>query len=178
MAEKAPPPLQFRYCGEGHFEPENGYWATRADNHYVIGEVYGLSVHQDRSARSQSHYFATIKEAWKNLPEDGGYLDLFPSTEHLRKFALIRCGFCDVQSFACGTKVEAERWARNLKPFDDYSIVLIEGTTVRRYTAQSQDHRSMSPKAFQESKTRVLDYLASIIRVPIDDLRKQAGRSA
>ena len=57
-----------------------------------VGAVHGWQLAEHRSKASHDHFFAIINEAWKNLPEDMG--DDFPSPEHLRKWALIKSGFC------------------------------------------------------------------------------------
>jgi hypothetical protein len=107
-----------------------------------------------------------VGEAWSNLPE---YLaDEFPTPDDLRKWALIRTGFCDIQ------KVTGNKLLR----FKGYSVVTTDAdgvTTIR--TARSQSFASMGKKEFEASKTAVLDYLAAMINVTPEDLMK-AGKAA
>jgi hypothetical protein len=139
-----------------------------ADRHFVIGEVYSLVQHEDRSAVSHRHYFASIREAHNNLPEDVA-LD-FPTPERLRKFCLIKAGYCDSQSFVASSKAEALRLAAFIKPVDEFSVVTVEGPVVTRYTAKSQSERAMGKKEFQASKDAVLGIISDMLGVAPRDL--------
>lgn len=168
----AAPPIQLVYEGDGRFAPAGGWMARKADQHFVVGQSYALVEHRDRSIATHNHQFAWIADAWANLPEHHQHQPWAQTSEHLRKFALIRTGFCDTQTFPCGSRAEAERWARNLRPMDDYAVVTVEGTTVHRFAAQSQSVRAMGAKRFQESKTAILDYIASLLGVEASELAK------
>lgn len=157
--------LLFRYEGEGEFRAASTYHARRADLAYVVGEVYPLQVEQQRSQATHNHEFAAIADMWASLPERYRDEPWAQSPEHLRKYALIRCRYCDTQTYACGSRAEAERWARNLRPLDEYSIVTVEGTTVYRFTAQSQSRKAMGAKLFQESKTAILEFIEDLIGI-------------
>ena len=157
--------LLFRYEGEGEFRAASTYHERRADLTYVVGEVYPLQVEQQRSQATHNHEFAVIADMWASLPERFKDEPWAQSPEHLRKYALIRCRYCDTQTYACGSRAEAERWARNLRPLDEYSIVTVEGTTVYRFTAQSQSRKAMGAKLFQESKTAVLEFIEDLIGI-------------
>ena len=155
------PPLNFRWNGDSMVP-----WQPRlADRHFVVGEDYLLVEHHERSQVTHNHEFAAVADLWKSLPERYAHEPWAQSAEHLRKFALIRTGFCNTQTYACGSRAEAERWARNLRPLDEYSIVTVEGSTVHRFTAESQSRRAMGAKRFQESKTAILEYLEDLIGV-------------
>lgn len=173
-----PAPLPLRYEGEGEFQAPRGHWCKRADAEFVIGEVYRMAPVEDRSIASHNHQFAEIAEAWKNLPERFHNQPWAQSAEHLRKYALIRTGFCDTQTFACGSRAEAMRWASNLRPIDEYSVVTVEGTTVYRFTAQSQSMRAMGKQRFQESKQAILDWLDDLLEVERGTIARNAGRAA
>jgi hypothetical protein len=171
-------PLLFRFEGEGRFGPASPYHARKADEHYVIGELYPLEESYGRSQASHGHQFAWLHEAWMSLPERFKAEPWAQTSEHLRKYALIRTGYCDTTTFACGSRAEAERWAKNLRPFDEYSIVAIEGTTVQRFTAQSQSMRAMGGKRFNASKAAILDFIAGLIGVEPQALASQGDRAA
>lgn len=144
-----------------------------AARHLVEGEVYHLAPWEDRSMVSHRHEFAFIKSAWSSLPERFGDQPWAASPEHLRKYALIRTKWCNTQTFACGSKAEAMRWAQNLRPLDEYSIVTTEGSTVFRFTAMSQSRRSMGGKAFQKSKQDIIEFLEDLIEIPRGTLEGQ-----
>lgn len=165
-------PLVFQWDGE-HMVPLN---PRAADRQYVVGEQYRLAVHEERSAASHSHYFAALNEAWQNLPEDQA--ERFPTVEHLRKWALIKAGYHDERSIVAASKAEATRIAAFIRPMDDYAIVVSSGAVVIVYTAKSQSMKAMGREAFQDSKQKVLDIVASMIDVRPAELRHEAGQAA
>jgi len=143
---------------------------------YEVGETYVLVPHEERSGVSHRHFFATVNECWQNLPED--LAEDFQTSEHLRKWALIKAGYADKQSIVCSSKAEAQRFAAFLRPVDTYSIVVVSEATVTRYTAQSQSQKAMGAKVFQDSKTKVLDILSDLVGVTPETLQHEAGRAA
>lgn len=166
------PPIAFAWDGES-MVPQNG---RLADRHYVVGLSYRLAPYEDRSQRSHNHYFAAVKEAWENLPEDKA--ERFPTSEHLRKWALIRAGYRDERSIVAASKAEAQRMAAFVKPMDEYAVVVVSEAVVTVYTAKSQSLRAMGKKDFQASKDAVLDVLAAMVGVGAPALRQNAGRAA
>lgn len=160
-------PVQFQWDGEA-MVPASPRWAREADRQFVIGERYMLTEYHDRSMATHNHEFASIADMWASLPERYADEPWAQSAEHLRKYALIKCRYCNTQTYSCGSHAEAERWAQNLRPLDEYSIVTVEGTTVYRFTAQSQSKRAMGAKLFQESKSAILDYIEDLIGIERD----------
>ena len=158
-------PIRLRYEGNGDFRVLSNYWAMRADRDFVVGEVYPMVPHQERSQATHNHEFAVIADLWASLPERYKHEPWAQTPDHLRKYALIMCRFCDTQTYACGSRAEAERWAKNLRPIDEYSVVSIEGTTVFRFTAQSQSRRAMGAKRFQESKQAIIEYIEGLLGI-------------
>jgi hypothetical protein len=169
-------PLMLRYEGDGEFRTISGFWAGRADRAYVCGEVYKMVEHHDRSMNSHRHYFASIAEAWKNLPDEA--LDEYPTPEALRKKALIRKGYRDERTLVCSTKAEAERVAAFMRPSDEFAIVTFRDCVVREWVAKSQSTKAMGAKEFQQSKSDVLDFVADLIGVSRDELNQSAGMAA
>ncbi len=166
------PPLVFDWDGEAMI-PRS---PRLADKHYVVGEFYRMVPHEDRSMRSHRYYFASVNEAWKNLPEH--LAERFPTAEHLRKYALIRAGYRDERSIAAASKAEAQRVAAFIKPMDEYAIVRVSEAVVTVYTAKSQSMRAMGKKAFGESKEAVLDILSAMIGTTPATLAANAGQAA
>ena len=157
---KGPRPV-FIWNGEA-FEPEPRFrW--QCDQDYAVGEKYRMDIIEDRSAASHSHYFATINEAWLNLPEDQA--KRFPSPEHLRKWALVQCGYCHETPAVFSTKQDALTSASLIRKTDKYSVLTVHDNVVTRYEPESQSTRSMDKERFQKSKTAVLELLASMIQV-------------
>jgi hypothetical protein len=172
----APRPIPMQWNGEA-MQPTRGF-ARLADQEFVIGEVYTLAeVDASRSMASHRHYFAAVYDAWLNLPELDA--ERFPTADHLRKYALIRAGYCDSREIVCSSKAEAVRLGAFVKPMDPYALVAVSGSCVRVYTAKSQSAKAMGRKVFQESKDAVLGVLAGMIEVSKEQLLKfDAGQGA
>ena len=130
----------------------------------------------DLSAASHSHYFASLTEAWRNLPED--MAERFPTVEALRKWALIKAGFRDERSVVCSNKTEAQRIATFIRHLDDMTVVVVTEATLTVMTAKSQSMRAMGRVEFQRSKEAVLDVVAQMIGVKRDALAANAGKAA
>ena len=158
------------------FKPLSPQWARQADRHFAVGQTYRMEVREERSPQSHNHYFASISEAWENLPPALG--ERFATADHLRKYALIRAGYRDERSIVCGSKAEAQRVAAFIKPLDDYAVVVARDAVVVVFTAKSQSMRAMGKKAFAESKQKVLDVVAQMIGTSAGDLGKNAGQAA
>jgi hypothetical protein len=155
-------PITMRWDGDA-MVPASQFWASRADKLWVVGEHYKIAEHHDRSGVSHRHFFAVVNEAWSNLPDR--LLEEFPTAEVLRKKLLIRAGYADERSIVCASKAEAQRVAAFIKPMDDYAVVTVREAVVRVFTAQSQSVKAMGNRAFQESKTKVLDALDDLLGV-------------
>jgi len=165
-------PIPCIWTGEA-FQPMNARFLREADARHGVGDVVTLAPVEDRSAASHRQYFASINEAWQNLPDD--LAERYPTADHLRKAALIRAGYRDERTFACNSRAEAIRLAAFLRPMDDYALVALSGTVVVVYTAKSQSMRAMGKAAFQKSKDDVLTALAAMIGVTTEALHRAAN---
>lgn len=168
----APPPIPMAYEGDGVFRALPRFKGLAAE-HFGQGEIVTFVAHEDRSLKSHRHFFAAVTEAWQNLPESLG--DRFPTTDALRKFALIRTGWRDERSIACSSKAEARRLAAFIRPMDDYALVVVSEALVTVYTAKSQSMKAMGREAFQKSKDDVLAFLAEQIGISQQTLEKAAA---
>jgi hypothetical protein len=167
-----PPPQLFTWDGEA-MRPER---PKLADKEFCVGEKYRLGVIEERSWSSHNHFFAALQEAWENLSDE--QVERWPTAEHLRKYALIKTGFCEERSVVCSTKAEAERIAAFVKAMNGYCVVLLKEKTVTVYEAKSQSYRAMTRAEFQKSKDEVLNYIASLIDVTPRALEQNAGAHA
>jgi hypothetical protein len=154
-------PLTFVWDGDTMMPVASCRRAANAT--FVVGERYRMEVVEERSQRSHSHYFASIHEMWASLPDEKAVH--FPTAVHLRKFALIRCGYSDQRQIVCASKAEAQRIAGFIKPMDEYAVVTHHEAVVSVFTAQSQSRKAMGHREFQDSKDRVLDYIAGLLGV-------------
>jgi hypothetical protein len=159
--------LPFRYEGNGLFRCLRPKQITAA-----IGQVDGWQLAEHRSPESHRHFFACVNEAWKSLPED--MADDFPSPEHLRKWSLIKAGFCSETRIACANNSEAMTLATKAKAMDRYSIIAIDGKAVTIWTADSQRKDAMGRAAFQEAKERALHIISQLIGTDAATLKEAA----
>lgn len=170
-----PKPFLFEWDGES-LKPATKYWAPKCDEYFVIGERYQMIEHDQPRPSSRGHYFASLHEAWANLPE--AMAERFHTSEHLRKYALIKTGWHDSNSIVLPTNADALRVASFIRPKDEFAVIIVDGNTVTDYTAQSQSARAMGKAKFQKSKWDVIDYVASLVGLTTEELKANAGKAA
>lgn len=168
-------PLLFRWEGDA-MKPAGAHQQDRCDKEYVVGQTYRLMEWEERSDVSHKHQFAWLKEAWDQLPDD--LKDLYPTTEHLRKRALIEAGFYDEEAIDAGTNAAALRVAASARRWHEFSLVIVRGPIVLIRTPKSQSRRKMNAKDFQRSKESIMEIVAEMIGVSPDQLREEAGKAA
>lgn len=135
----------------------------RADAFYTVGERYIMAPISQRSDATHKHEFAWLREAWMSLPES--LADQYPTSEHLRKRALIDAGYYNESITDVGSNAAALRVAAAFRAIDDFSLVIVRGPIVVRRTAKSQSRRAMVAKEFQESKTAIMEVVAKLLGV-------------
>jgi hypothetical protein len=119
-----------------------------------------------------------LREAWDQLPESMT-VDL-PSPEHLRKYALIKCGYHERRIIVMDTPEDAKRVAVALRRqrLHEFTLITVVGCSVNMWWAQSQSEDAMGAKTFQESKEAVIAFCAKLIGVDAGTLMGEAGQSA
>lgn len=137
------------------------------DKQFVVGETYMLENIEQRSSVSHKHYFARLNDLWHSLPEH--IAPLYPSVEHLRAYALIQAGFCDVRTMTFQSKRIAEKVVAFVKPSDPFSIVDHRGATVMVFSPKSQSTHAMDKEEFGRSKRAVLEIIENMVGVTKDD---------
>jgi hypothetical protein len=168
-------PIRFQWDGEV-FVPASRFWARVCDRQLVVGQEYMLEEYYERSDRSHRHYFACIREAWKNLPET--IATKFPTPEHLRKRALIGTGFYTEAVLVAANNTEAMRILQFMRARDEFSVFSLNDDTIVERRAISQSRREMGGKQFKESKDAVLDYCSNLVGIDVTTLKKNADRAA
>jgi hypothetical protein len=150
--------------------PANQVWAGRADRDLVVGEKYVVAEYSTRSKRSHDHFFAAVDEAFQNLPEQ--FAGRFRDSEHMRKVALVECGYYTetIQHFS--TKDDAIKAASMVT--EDGAVVSVYRTYCIKRVPLSQSYRGMGKAVFQKSKTDVLDWVAALIGVPTEKLLEES----
>lgn len=168
-------PIVMEWDGEA-LRPCGRFAQAKADKQYVIGERYGVEIHEERSSASHAHFFSCVNEVWKNLPDD--LAQQFPSPEALRKRALILTGFRTERELVCSSKAEAQRLAAFLRPADEFALIVVHECTVIELKAKSQSMKAMGARDFYQSKEAVLAKLSEMIGVDVTTLRREAGMAA
>jgi hypothetical protein len=150
------------YEKDGCFVPKGGF-TQRCSRFFKDGETVMLAPFEPRSMASHRGYFAQINELWANLPER--LVDQFPTSEHLRKKALIDTGHYNDSVEVFETQAEAMAYMRGVKR-DEFVICSLVDTTVVVRTAKSQrmfGEAPMSKAEFQKSKDDVLRWIEELI---------------
>jgi hypothetical protein len=145
------PPIYFTWTGES-MEPLARF-SRLAENSFTSGHAYRMIIEEERSAASHRQYMAAVHEGWMQLPEPWDIA--FPTEDHLRKYLLIKAGFCTI------TKVLGKKRI----PIDGYAIACEEDGVLTIYQAKSQSYKAMGKEEFAKSKTAVLDLLADMIGI-------------
>lgn len=162
------------YIWEGDvFRPATVHWARKADKQFVIGQEYHLVEYHPRSMASHNAFFAQVHEAHKNLPDE--LAERYPTPEHLRKYCLIKAGFCDTQTVVFASRKDAEKAAALVIPLDEFSVVDVRDTTLTRYVAKSQSFRAMGKDDFQKSKEEVIRIMAEMLGTTTEALQSAGG---
>lgn len=134
----------------------------------VVGENYRLVEENERSMRSHNHYMASVAEGWRQLPES--IADNFPTETHLRKRALVDAGYYDEEVIDCGSNRVAVNVAAAIRKRDDFALIFIRDQFVIIRTAKSQSLKAMGDKDFKASKQAVLEIIAGMVRVTVEQL--------
>jgi hypothetical protein len=146
-----------------------------ADKAYVIGRRYWLDEVSERSWVSHAHQFVWIDKAWDNLPE--ALAETFPTSEHLRKAALIATGWHRERVINAGSRAAAISVAAYARSEDAFAQVVIRGPTVIVRKARSQRMHGldrMLKAEFEASKADILGWIANLIGVEPERLRGAA----
>lgn len=138
------------------------------------GETVIVTAERPRSMNSHRHQWAWLHEAWATLPESLRDEPFAASPEHLRKHALIKCGFADCVEVDCGTEAAARKalpaFVAAMTEARGYAVGQISGPVFRVWTAKSQSVAAMGGDEFKRSKALILDWVASLIEVSADQL--------
>lgn len=165
-------PMVFHWNGEAMI-PHN---AKRADREFVVGQNYPLIQHEDRTSATHNHEFGWLKDAWLNLPES--LSDLYPTSEHLRKRALIDAGYYNEEIIDAGSNAAALRVASAFRKREEFSLVIVRGAFVIIRTAKSQSRRSMDKKEFQASKTAIMEIIEGMTGAKASEHQANAEQAA
>lgn len=150
-----------------------------ANRQFRAGQEYALVPHQGRSEKAHGLYFKCVEVAWQNLPEQwqrrpDSNRERFPTSNALRKWALVQEGFADEYVTVCDTNEVAMQVAALARTLDEFSVIRVSENIVTVWVAQSQDHHCMGHDEFQRSMDKVLGRLSSMLDISVDKLTENA----
>lgn len=129
-----------------------------------------------RSERSHNHEFGWLRDAHASLPEQYAMEPWAQTPEHLRKYALIRTGYCTTDTVAVGSNAAALRVAAFVRGREEYTLTSVQGATVHTFTPESQSRKAMGKERFQASKTAIMEFIANLLGCTVEELAR--ARSA
>ena len=150
-----------------HLIPLRKY-AAICDRELTIGERFICGIEPLSSPASRRHFFAVINELFESWPET--HPRQFATPDHLRRWALIRCGFRSERQFAAASPAEARRLATFLHGGDEYAEIAVNGNVVVEWKALSQKSYAMGREQFAKSKAETLAFLAEQVGVTVESL--------
>ncbi len=153
---------------------------------FAVGQIAAFKEDKERAEESHRHYFACVREAWRQRPEylvDRFGTDEKQGADKLRKWCLIKAGFCDRRIFVAASTEQALAYVANAGWIDDSVVSFIEGNVVTTLRARTQKMKKsgedgMDKKDFEASKEAVLRECAHLVGVDVASLEEQARRAA
>ncbi len=123
--------------------------------------------------KMRQRFFAALRDCHASLkPEQR---ERFPTSETLRKQALIAVGWCDVATVIAGSKKAAPGIAAYLRMRDPYCIIKDSGTEVLTVlTARSMARRALPKKEFLDVSEKVFDWIYQTTGVDLNQWEQAA----
>jgi hypothetical protein len=152
---------------------------------YVDGEEYPLDVHMERSTASHNQYFAALTELYNSLPESVSIITVedvsmprWPTSEHFRKWCLIKTGWYVEKNFACASAGHARNLAAFVRKVDEHAVITLRQDVVSVFEAKSQSRAAMGKEKFEASKRDVIDLATSLVGVTKTEAMRAASKPA
>lgn len=125
-----------------------------------------------RSMKAHRRFFAELANRWETMPEH--IRARFANSTHLRKFALISCGWIDddIKDIACGTPEVAVIGAVCAKTSNRYAMITIRESVITIYQARSMrttGEKCMTAKEFYQAADDVLAFLDAMLGIGKDE---------
>ena len=139
------------------------------------GEDYALGPVEGVPSKSRAAFFATIHEAWKNLPEDD---TRFPDSEYLRKRALVAAGWATNAQYVMDSPKDARSMAMGLRRADPYAVVKCSGNVVDYWSPKSIATGQIHGDEWKGVMQRALDWVATLARTTRKELEENAGAAS
>ena len=167
---RRPRAVFLKWTGEV-FVPEPSF-AHYCGREYAVGEIYPMMPVEERSQSSHNHFFAALAEGFNNLSEENA--KRFPTAEHLRHWCLVQCGYYAEATYVLANSKEARKLAADTRRRSEYAVISIRDNVVKVWEAESQSMAAMKKQRFEESKSAVLELVASMARTTRPQLEKEA----
>lgn len=139
------------------------------------GELYFFKADQKRYWPRHQWFMATIRSCWESLPEH--LKEEYPSPDFLRKRMLVLAGYSKITKIRYSSREDAYTTAALISKFmDDYSVIQVDGSTIKIETARSQaikiskDDDLMDNDEFKRSCDNVLDLIAILLGTSRNDI--------
>ena len=155
--------LRAQWDGEGFFLPTVS--KMKCKETLKPGETVALEIKRPRHLAMHRRFMAMVTDYHDNLPESLANAPFAASPDHLRKYALIRCGFADTITHTAKSEAEARRVEETFQSMrgDTFALVYRQGLIVYRSVALSQAFAKMNQKQFRESSERIEEFLATLV---------------
>jgi hypothetical protein len=150
-------------------------YLTQMHESCIHGAVYRLEPSR-RSQKQHNFQFREIDIAWHNLPEE--LQERFPSSEHLRKWALCKAGYCNRTESVFESEEKAREVERMILRFEQYAVVEVRGNVLIAMLAWSQNKKAMGGTLFAESLDAVLDVIANLLGTTAEALKRATLEAA
>lgn len=136
------------------------------------GKEFYIEHVEQRSMKAHDRFFAALHHCWDSMPEH--IVTRFINATHLRKFALIRCGWVEtMRDHPFDTPEAAALGAMCAKTASGYSLVVITGCIVTVYQARSMqisgEKPKMTAKEFYRAADDVLAFLDELLKIGRDE---------
>lgn len=159
--------LRLRHLGDGHWQAA-GPADLQRSREYPVGSSASFDEQKARSSAQERRWFGILKTTWDNM--DDHLRRRFPDPEALRKWALIRAGWCESREFVAEGEEAAALTAAGLRWAEPYSIVVQAGNVVFAYRAKSQGRKAMGRQQFAEFTERGLAHISELLGCDVDDI--------
>lgn len=152
-------------------------FAPLCERQFEAGEDYALTTFERPSTRSQGHFFAVVRAVWDNMPES--LAKRFPSSEHLRKWALVEVGHATEAVYVLDSEKDAGIFAKAMRKADHYAVIMLSGNVVKVFTAKSMKPSLFHNKAeYQELKDRVFVELTKLTGNTLRELEHEGAQQS
>ena len=162
------------YCdwdGEA-FRPLARY-ARQCDAKFVVGVRYVVEAELPRNMQAHKAYFSGLKEIWDSLPD--GVAEQFPSSDHMRKHALCRTGYCGETKSVFTSHRDALLAAAFAIANKQFAIVDVEKNVVLCWVPESQSVAAMGAERFKASCAEVERYCLGLVGVALVDASERSA---